>query len=172
MEIVVRQGDSLWHFSQMFQVNLQLVNDSNPKIDPNNLSVGQKVRIPGFVAKEYQIQQGDSLWSIAKQMNLPLEAMELTNPELDPSNLSPGRIIKVPSRINWRLVQSGQKYDYSNLLKDINRLKEIYPFLQVSNIGKTVLGRDIPEIMVGTGEKRFIIMVPFMPMNGLLPWPL
>ncbi|MEH7085231.1 M14 family metallopeptidase [Neobacillus drentensis] len=154
MEIVVRQGDSLWHYSQMFQVNLQLINDSNPKIDPNNLSVGQQVRIPGFIAKEYQIQQGDSLWSIAQQMNLPLKAMELTNPELNPSNLSPGQTIKVPTRINWRLVQSGQKYDYSNLLKDINRLKEIYPFLQVSNIGKTVLGRDIPEIIVGTGEKK------------------
>lgn len=154
MEIVVRQGDSLWHYSQMFQVNLQLINDSNPKIDPNNLSVGQQVRIPGFVAKEYQIQQGDSLWNIAQRMNLPLKAMELTNPELNPSNLSPGQIIKVPTRINWRLVQSGQKYDYSNLLKDINRLKEIYPFLQVSNIGKTVLGRDIPEIIVGTGEKK------------------
>ncbi|WP_144548024.1 M14 family metallopeptidase [Bacillus sp. X1(2014)] len=154
MEIVVRQGDSLWHYSQMFQVDLQLINDSNPKIDPNNLSVGQQVWIPGFVAKEYQIQQGDSLWSIAQQMNLPLKAMELTNPELDASNLSPGQTIKVPTRINWRIVQSGQKYDYSNLLKDINRLKEIYPFIQVSNIGNTVLGRDIPEIMVGTGEKK------------------
>ncbi|WP_026567274.1 M14 family metallopeptidase [Bacillus sp. UNC41MFS5] len=154
MEIVVRQGDSLWNYGQMFQVNLQLINDSNPKIDSNNLSVGQKVRIPGFVAKEYQIHQGDSLWSIAQKMNLPLEAMELTNPELDASNLSPGQTIKVPTRINWRLVQNGQKYDYSNLLKDINRLKEIYPFLQVSNIGTTVLGRDIPEIMIGTGEKK------------------
>lgn len=154
MEIVVRQGDSLWNYSQLFQVNLQLIKDSNPEIDSNNLSVDQKVRIPGFVAKEYQIHQGDSLWSISQKMNLPLEAMELINPEVNASNLSMGQTIKVPTRINWRLVQNGQKYDYSQLLKDINRLKEVYPFLQISNIGKTVLGKEIPEILIGTGEKR------------------
>ncbi|MEH7308805.1 M14 family metallopeptidase [Neobacillus drentensis] len=154
MEIVVRQGDSLWRYSQMFQVNLQLLNDSNPTIDPNNLSVGQQVQIPGFVANEHQIRPGDSFWSIAQNMNLPLEAVELVNPELDASNLTPGQTITVPTRITGRLVESGQKYDYSKLLKDMNRLKEAYPFLQVSTIGKTVLGKEISEIKLGTGEKR------------------
>ncbi|MFP5111903.1 M14 family metallopeptidase [Bacillaceae bacterium C204] len=154
MEIVVRQGDSLWHYSQMFQVNLQLINDSNPRIDPNNLSVGQQVRIPGFSAKEYQIRPGDSLWSIAQNMNLPLEAMELVNPELNEANLNSGQMIKVPTRVNRRLVKSGQRYDYSKLLNDMNRLKKAYPFLQISSIGKSVLGKEIPEIRIGTGEKK------------------
>jgi g-D-glutamyl-meso-diaminopimelate peptidase len=154
MEIVVRQGDSLWQLSQMFQVNLQLINDSNPKMDQNNLSVGQQIQIPGFIAKEYQIRTGDSLWLIAQNMNLPLEAMELINPDLNASNLIPGQVIKVPTRINWRVVEGPQSYDYSKLLKDINRLKEVYPFLQVTTIGTSVLEKGIPEITIGTGEKR------------------
>ncbi|MBV7506583.1 LysM peptidoglycan-binding domain-containing protein [Bacillus sp. sid0103] len=154
MEIVVRQGDSLWRYSQMFHVNLQLLNDSNPTIDPNNLSVGQQVQIPGFVANEHQIRPGDTFWSIAQNMNLPLEAVELVNPELDASNLTQGQTVTVPTRITGRLVESGQKYDYSKLLNDMNRLKEAYPFLQVSTIGKTVLGNEISEIRLGTGEKR------------------
>ena len=154
MEIVVRQGDSLWQLSQVFQVNLQLINDSNPTIDQNNLSVGQQVKIPGFMAKEYQIRPGDSLWRIAQNMNLPLKAMELVNPDLDASNLQPEQTIKVPTRISWRLVEEPQSYDYSKLLKDINRLKEVYPFLQVTAIGTSVLEKEIPEITIGTGEKR------------------
>ncbi|NHC40725.1 LysM peptidoglycan-binding domain-containing protein [Bacillus sp. MM2020_1] len=154
MEIVVRQGDSLWHYSQMFQIRLELIIDSNPKVDPNNLSVGQQIRIPGFVAKEYQILPGDSLWRIAQNLNLPLEAMELVNPEINASNLTPGLTIKIPTRIHWRLVESSQRYDYSNLVKDLNRLKVLYPFFQVTPIGKTVLGKEIPEIIIGSGEKR------------------
>lgn len=154
MEIVARQGDSLWHYSQMFQVNLQLINDANPRIDPNNLSVGQQVRIPGFIAKEYQIRPGDSLWSIAQNMNLHQEAIKLVNPELNVANLHSGQTIKIPTRINWRFVESGQRYDYSTLLNDMNRLKEAYPFLQVSTIGKSVLGKEILEIRIGTGEKK------------------
>ncbi|MDR7236648.1 M14 family metallopeptidase [Neobacillus drentensis] len=154
MEIVVRQGDSLWQYSQMFQIRLELITDSNPKVDPNNLFVGQQIRIPGFVAKEYQILPGDSIWRIAQNMNLPLEAMELVNPEINASNLTPGLTIKIPTRIHRRLVESSQRYDYSNLVKDLNRLKELYPFIQVTPIGKTVLGKEIPEIIIGSGEKR------------------
>ena len=154
MEIVVRQGDSFWHYSQLFQIHLQLISDSNPNIDPDNISAGQTVHIPGFIAKEYQIQQGDSLWSIAQRMNLPHEAMEMVNHDLIETNLTPSQIIKVPTRITSRLMESGKRYDYTNLMNDINRLKEVYPFLQVPTIGETVLGKEIPEIMIGKGEKK------------------
>jgi g-D-glutamyl-meso-diaminopimelate peptidase len=154
MEIFVRKGDSLWHYSQMFHINFQLIVDSNRNIDENNLSVGQRVRIPGFVAQEYQIRPGDTLWSIGKRRNLPLEAMTLVNPNLDATNLKLGQTIKVPTRITWRLVDSGQKYDYSKLMNDIKRLQGVYPFLQVPSIGKTVLGKSMPEVVIGNGEKR------------------
>jgi g-D-glutamyl-meso-diaminopimelate peptidase len=154
MEIFVRKGDSLWHYSQMFHINFQLIVDSNRNIDENNLSVGQRVQIPGFVAQEYQIRPGDTLWSIGKRRNLPLEAMTLVNPNLDAANLKVGQTIKVPTRITWRLVDSGQKYDYGKLMNDIKRLQGVYPFLQVPSIGKTVLGKSMPEVVIGNGEKR------------------
>jgi g-D-glutamyl-meso-diaminopimelate peptidase len=154
MEIVVRQGDSLWRYSQMFQINLPLIIDSNPNIDQNNLSVGQRVQIPGFVAQDYQVRKGDTFWSIAHRRNLPLEAMTLVNPNVNPTNLKTGQTIKVPTRITWRLVESGQRYDYTKMMNDIKRLQGVYPFLQVPFIGKTVLEKNIPEINIGKGEKR------------------
>lgn len=154
MEVVVRKGDSLWHYSQMFHINLQLIIDSNRNVDHNNLSEGQRVRLPGFAAQDYQIRPGDSLWSIGQRRSLPLEAITLVNPNLDGKNLNVGQTIKVPTRITWRLVDSGQSYDYIKLMNDIKRLLEVYPFMQIPVIGKSVLGKKIPEIVIGTGEKR------------------
>jgi g-D-glutamyl-meso-diaminopimelate peptidase len=154
MEVVVRKGDSLWHYSQMFHINLQLIIDSNRNVDHNNLSEGQRVRLPGFAAQDYQIRPGDTLWGIGQRRSLPLEAITLVNPNLDGKNLNVGQTIKVPTRITWRLVDNGQSYDYIKLMNDIKRLLEVYPFMQIPVIGKSVLGKKIPEIVIGTGEKR------------------
>ena len=50
MEVVVRQGDTLWHYSQLFKLNITLLIDSNPNIQPDLLSIGQQIKIPGFVS--------------------------------------------------------------------------------------------------------------------------
>ena len=79
MDIIVRRGDSLWYYSQLFHLDLQLILDSNRDIDPDKISVGQRIRIPGFVAQDYQVQQGDSLWAIARHRNLGVDALLLVN---------------------------------------------------------------------------------------------
>jgi len=154
MDIFVRKGDSLWRYSQLFNIKLQLINDSNRNIQTSSLSIGQLVRIPGFVAQDYLIRQGDSLWRIAQNRKLPLEAILLVNPNINPNNLKVGQTIKIPLRITWRLVNGAQNYDYKMLMNDINRLQGVYPFLQAPSIGNTVLGRSIPEILIGNGSKN------------------
>jgi len=154
MDIFVRQGDSLWNYSQLFKINLQLIYDSNQDIQPNQLSVGQRVRIPGFVAQEYQLKSGDTLWGIAQGCQLPLETLNLVNSNLDSNNLQVGQTIKVPMRITKILIQNKQNYDYNQLINDIRLLEKVYPFLQVTSIGKTVLEREIPEVVIGSGGKK------------------
>ena len=56
MDITVRPGDSLWYYSQLFRVPLQLIIDSNRDVNLQVLSVGQRIRIPGYVAFEVQDQ--------------------------------------------------------------------------------------------------------------------
>ncbi|MEC2076645.1 M14 family metallopeptidase [Metabacillus fastidiosus] len=154
MDVFVRRGDSFWYFSQLFKINAQLIIDSNRNINPQALSIGQRIQIPGFVAVSYQIRPGDSLWLIAQRRNLPLDTIFLVNPALDPSRLQVGQTIKVPLRITWRLVNGKQNYDYDMMMNDIRRLQNVYPFLQAPPIGNSVLGREIPEMVIGTGNKR------------------
>ncbi|MCS7462250.1 M14 family metallocarboxypeptidase [Paenibacillus doosanensis] len=45
-------------------------------------------------------------------------------------------------------------YGYGEMLKDMNRLQERYPFIQVDSIGRSVMGRPIPALRIGMGRKE------------------
>ncbi|WP_409367385.1 M14 family metallopeptidase [Lysinibacillus sp. 38-6] len=154
MDIFVRPGDSLWYFSEVFKIPLQLILDSNRSINPQRLQVGQRIQIPGFLTSSYVIKQGDSLWQIAQKQNVQLDAILLANPGITPNQLQIGQTIQVPQRLIWRLVDGKQNYDYDMMISDIKKLQAAYPFLQNNSIGPSVLNRQIPEILIGNGSKR------------------
>lgn len=154
MDIFVRPGDSLWRYSEVFKIPLQLIIDSNRNINPQFLRVGQRIRIPGYITNDYQLRQGDSFWQIAQNRNIPLTALLLANPDLNPNALQIGQTIRIPQQITWRIINGQQRYDYSIMMNDLNKLLDAYPFLQSSTIGHSVLGHEIPEILIGKGLKR------------------
>lgn len=59
------------------------------------------------------------------------------------------------------IVQTNISYTYEILTKDIQKLKERYSFLQIGNIGYTVLGKPIPYIRIGTGPKEVLYSASF-----------
>lgn len=154
MEVFIRNGDSLWYLSQLFNIPLQLIIDSNPNVNPQMLAVGEQIQIPGYIATDYQIKAGDSLWSIAASRNIHLDTLSLSNPHLNPYNLQIGQTIRVPLKITWRLLNGKQNYTYEIMMDDIKRLQSVYPFLRISSIGNSVLERSIPEVVVGNGSKE------------------
>ncbi|WP_210363983.1 M14 family metallopeptidase [Bacillus sp. REN3] len=154
MDIYVRQGDSFWYYSNLFTVSLKLILDSNRDLSPDRLQVGQRVRIPGFAAVDYRIRAGDTLWNIARSRNLPVDALLLANRNINPNALYIGQMIKVPLRVTWRIVEGKKKYDYASVMNDLRRLQSVYPFMKVPSIGKSVLGKTIPEALIGAGPKR------------------
>lgn len=52
------------------------------------------------------------------------------------------------------IVPTNINYSYSILQININSLKTLYPFLEISSAGKSVLGNNIPVIKIGCGEKE------------------
>lgn len=154
MDVFIRNGDSLWYLSQLFNIPLQLIIDSNPNVNPQMLAVGERIQLPGYIATDYQIKPGDSLWSIATSRNLHLDMLSLTNPHLNPYNLQVGQTIRVPHKVTWRLLNGKQNYTYEKMVDDIKKLQSVYPFLRISSIGNSVLNRPIPEIVIGNGSKQ------------------
>ena len=52
------------------------------------------------------------------------------------------------------IVQTNINYTYENMISDIYKLNTTYPFLQIENIGYSVLGKSIPVIRLGHGPKQ------------------
>ncbi|QOR65519.1 LysM peptidoglycan-binding domain-containing protein [Cytobacillus suaedae] len=154
MRIRVRTGDSLWYYSQLFALPLQLVLDSNHSIIESNLQVGQEIKIPGFRKFTYTIKKGDTFWGVATKRNIAVDAIQLLNPDVDPNTLQIGQEIFVPSRITEPIVNSKREYDSALMYKDLDELTDIYPFVRYQSIGKSVLGSDIQEIQIGNGPKH------------------
>ncbi|WP_407272794.1 M14 family zinc carboxypeptidase [Radiobacillus sp. PE A8.2] len=154
MQVTVRQGDSLWYYSQLFKLTLRLLLDSNRQINPNQLYSGQTLQIPGFVTTSYTIVSGDSLWSIAQSRNLSVDAIQLVNPNVNPTTLQVGQQIVIPIRVTWRVVNGKQAYDFETMQVDIQQLSTIYPFIIQSSIGDSVMGKPITELRIGNGSKR------------------
>ncbi|KGR75372.1 M14 family metallopeptidase [Ureibacillus sinduriensis] len=154
MDVYVLPGTSFWSLSQLFSIPLRLIIDSNRNTNAQFLSVGQRLRVPGYLTTNYQIRNGDSLWLIAQRNNLPLESLFLVNPNLNPSFLQIGQVIQIPRRVTSRLVNGKQNYDYNTMMNDLWALIAVYPFMRMINIGNTVLGKNIPELLIGNGSKR------------------
>lgn len=154
MNIRVKQGDNFWYYSQLFNVPLPLIIDSNPDVNPNTLQIGQIVRIPGYVVNFYTIQQGDTLWSISNRLGFNLDMLQNLNPNVNPYALQIGKRINIPVRVQGLIVNGKQKYDYSLLMKDIASLVEVYPFIKNRSIGNSVMGKRIPELRIGRGTKK------------------
>jgi g-D-glutamyl-meso-diaminopimelate peptidase len=154
MDIYVRRGDSFWYFSNVFNIPLQLIIDSNSNLNPNALKAGQTVKVPGFAAVDYRIRAGDTLWGIAQSRNIKVDALLLANLNINPNGLFIGQMIKIPLRVTWRIVQGKKNYDYDALISDLRRLENVYPFMRVPSIGNSVLGKRIPETLIGNGDKR------------------
>ncbi|MFE8702479.1 M14 family metallopeptidase [Cytobacillus sp. FJAT-54145] len=161
MKVQVRSGDSLWYYSQLFMIPLNLLIDSNPNINPAALQVGQNVNIPGFDLQSYTIQKGDTLWRLATSRNLSVDALLLLNQEINPNKLQVGQRIFLPRRVITRIVNERQEYDFETLTEDIRELSEIYPFIKVNTIGESVLGKPIQEIRLGKGTKKIHMNASF-----------
>jgi g-D-glutamyl-meso-diaminopimelate peptidase len=153
MEIYVRPNDSLWYYSQLFDISLILVEMSNPHARTNYLTIDEPIQIPGYVLNKYTVKTNESLWKIAIDHNLPVDSLKVVNPFINPSGLQVGQTLYVPQRVNEIIITDYDNYTYEKMQHDIQRLQSIYPFLFSQTIGKSVQGKDLIELQIGTGEK-------------------
>ncbi|MFD5850393.1 M14 family metallopeptidase [Cytobacillus pseudoceanisediminis] len=161
MKVKVRSGDSIWYYSQLFMVPINLIADSNPGVNPALLQIGQEINIPGFTLQNHTVRPGDTFWKLSTSRNLSVDALLLVNQSLNPNSLAPGTAIKLPRRVITPIVSGRRSYDYKALTADITMLSDIYPFIKVNSIGQSVLGKPIQEIRLGKGNKKVQINASF-----------
>ena len=151
MKITVRLGDSLWYYSQLFNIPVILIETSNPGVNALQIQVGQEIKIPGYLRENYTIEPNDSFWRLAIENNIPLDLIELMNSTIDSSQLQVGQTIYLPRRVTEFVIDDIANYTYERMVTDINELLSIYPFIMKRSIGSSVMGKDITELQIGAG---------------------
>ncbi|MEN2766237.1 M14 family metallopeptidase [Ornithinibacillus xuwenensis] len=154
MDIYVRSGDSMWLYSQLFQVPLELIEESNSIFPSSQLTIGQRVRIPGYELTNYTVKPNDTLWKIASSQNLSVEVLLRVNTAINPTNLQIGQTILLPRRVTSTLISDVSNYTYDKMVQDIQRLTATYPFIRTNTIAQSVLGKDLIELQIGKGNKQ------------------
>jgi g-D-glutamyl-meso-diaminopimelate peptidase len=97
----------------------------------------------------YTIRPLDTFYKIAAKYYTTVNAILTANPDLVPTNLQIGQQIIVPYGID--VVFTDIDYTYDIMERDIRGLKARYPFLEVGSVGRSVLGRELYYIRLGTG---------------------
>lgn len=106
----------------------------------------------------YTIKPGDTLYGIAKSFGVRVESILIANPGIYAYSLRVAQIIIIPV---GNVVNTNINYTYEIIKSDINSLSLIYPFLEISNIGNSVLGSSIPVIKIGSGKKEVLYNASF-----------
>ena len=59
------------------------------------------------------------------------------------------------------IIPTNISYSYEILKINLGTLKDLYPFIEVSSAGKSVLGNDIPVIKIGNGQNEVFYSASF-----------
>ncbi len=106
----------------------------------------------GYV--RYEIQPRDNFYSIARKFNTHVALIAAANPDVDPARLQISQTIIVPLKYN--VVDTNIACSYEMLEHDIEGLLIRYPFLEVGSAGRSVLGKKLYTIRLGTGPNQIL----------------
>lgn len=106
----------------------------------------------------YTIKKGDTLFLLSQKYKTSVNRIITANPNINPENLIINQKIIIPY---GNIIPTNISYSYNILKMNISSLKLLYPFIEVSSIGNSVLENSIPYIRIGNGNKQIFYNASF-----------
>jgi len=130
---VVRPGDTLWRISQIYNIPVNLLIESNQIQNPGNLVVGQTIVVPIW-GKYHFVRPGESLYQISRLYNVPISELIRINQIGNPGNIPVGLRLYIPQSPR-PTVDVGAYIDPritgANSAQEVDKVGENLTFLQI-----------------------------------------
>lgn len=134
----VKKGDSLYEIAKKYNTSVDAIKRYN-NLTTNNLSIGQKIRIPCNIEDNddtvmpkyisYTIKAGDNLYNIAKKYNTTVDKIKRDN-NLQSNNLTIGKILLIEDTSDQSTIEEcfGEEYEApsSNITYTVQKGDNLY----------------------------------------------
>src|SRR4030042_1712133 len=105
----VKKGETLWSIAQEFNLSVNLILATNNFANPELISIGQQIEIPGVgggipdpnqkqepIIIVYTVVKGDTLWEISQRYDVNMSTIISTNNLKEITRLSIGQKLELP----------------------------------------------------------------------------
>ncbi len=134
----VKKGDSLYEIAKKYNTSVDAIKRYN-NLTTNNLSIGQKIRIPCNIEDNddtvmpkyisYTVKAGDNLYNIAKKYNTTVDKIKRDN-NLQSNNLTIGKILLIEDTSDKSTIEEcfGEEYEApsSNITYTVQKGDNLY----------------------------------------------
>lgn len=134
----VKKGDSLYEIAKKYNTSVDAIKRYN-NLTTNNLSIGQKIRIPCNIEDNddtvmpkyisYTVKAGDNLYNIAKKYNTTVDKIKRDN-NLQSNNLTIGKILLIEDTSDQSTIEEcfGEEYKApsSNITYTVQKGDNLY----------------------------------------------
>ena len=134
----VKKGDSLYEIAKKYNTSVDAIKRYN-NLTTNNLSIGQKIRIPCNIEDNddtvmpkyisYTVKAGDNLYNIAKKYNTTVDKIKRDN-NLQSNNLTIGKILLIEDTSYQSTIEEcfGEEYEApsSNITYTVQKGDNLY----------------------------------------------
>lgn len=155
---IVRPGDTPRRIASRFGISYGSLVAANPQwTEGEPLIAGEMLLVPVRLPRRYSAQPGDTWASIAAKAGCPESRLrEINRAASSGEQPQPeeGQWIELPAAGDGRIVRADAEYGSAQASRDAERLAREYPFVAVTEIGRSVLGRPIHALRIGEGPYR------------------
>lgn len=102
----------------------------------------------------YRIRKDDTLSALAERYGTTVEAIVLANPDAKPENLQIGETVTIP--LPFPVVPTDIAYSAALVSFCVRGLGMRYPFLETGDIGRSVMGKPIWYLKLGSGDNAVL----------------
>ena len=95
----VREGETLWHLTKMYQLDAAAIATSNGITAQTELDPGQTLYIPRTEGVIYTVTNGDTLEAIASSHEVSQDEIVAATPLPDGNNLTVGQRLVIPGKV-------------------------------------------------------------------------